>query len=67
MVIHNGHELSQAQLDCMTIVLNEQLGGQHKGMKKFKAAFERKCKERGCPIPEEVGPKGPDPSSKRRR
>lgn len=66
-VTHRGHVLTQAQLDAMTLVLNEQLGGQHKGLKKFTAAFERKCAERGCPIPEGIGPKGPDPAPKRRR
>ena len=59
--------MTQAQLDSMTVVLNEQAEGKHQGMKKFHAAFEAQCKADGCPIPEGIGPKGPDPVRKRVR
>jgi len=67
MFIYRGHQMNQAQCDCMTIVLNEQMEGKHRGMKKLNAAFERVCKEKGCPIPDGIGPKGPDPIRKRSR
>lgn len=65
--VYRGHDLTQAQLDAMTVVLNESLNGKHRGQKKFNAAFEAKCVELGCPIPEGIGPKGPDPVRKRSR
>lgn len=64
--IHRGHKLEQSQLDCLTEILNEQqTQGKHRGMKKFKEAFERRCQEKGCPIPEGIGPYGEDPKRKR--
>jgi len=66
-VIHRGHELTQPQLDCFTIILNEQMNGKHRGQAKLEAALEAKCVEKGCPIPEGVGPHGLKPEKKRNR
>jgi hypothetical protein len=63
--IHRGHKLVQPQLDCLTEILNEQLDGKHRGIKKFNEAFERRCREKGCPVPEGIGPHGEDPKRKR--
>lgn len=66
-IIHRGHELTQPQLDCFTRILNEQMNGKHRGQVKMEAAFEALCAEKGCPIPEGVGPKGLKPEKKRKR
>lgn len=65
--VFRGHTLNNKQCACLTMILNEQLNGKHRGMKKFHAAFEAKCAEKGCPIPEGIGPLGPDPEPKRKR
>lgn len=55
-IIHNGHELTQEQLDAITPVLKDSMNGRYRTKKKFHEAIDKALQEAGCPLPVDATP-----------